>query len=288
MDKIKNVTGAVYPFKPGSLQAVQKPIIPSAVFNERTNIKNEIREATAVDQILRGVGAQGETTATEVKAQIASSGKRFDMVISEMENGGYYRLAKLVFQMMKMYVTTPQMVRIIGKNGVDWSKFDPEMFNGDYEPRVKLKATVEQDRQRTMRNVKEMYTALLGSPFVEQSALTRLVIQRAFDLEPDEVDSLVIPEEKLAEAAQAEKGKDATDPKELLNYKDAPPDIKAQMEIAAGYEPSPTHEGEIEALGATQFSDQVTGIETVMPNETPMGVAPVMPPPPQMEAPVGQ
>lgn len=288
MDKIKNVTGAVYPFKPGSLQAVQKPIIPSAVFNERTNIKNEIREATAVDQILRGVGAQGETTATEVKAQIASSGKRFDMVISEMENGGYYRLAKLVFQMMKMYVTTPQMVRVIGKNGVDWNEFDPEMFNGDYEPRVKLKATVEQDRQRTMRNVKEMYTALLGSPFVEQSALTRLVIQRAFDLEPDEVDALVIPEEKLAAAAEKEKGKDSTDPKELLNYKDAPPDIKAQMEIAAGYEPSPTHEGEIEALGASQFSEQVQGIETALPGDTPMGVAPVMPPQPQMEAPVGQ
>lgn len=289
MDRIKNVTGAVYPFKPGSLQAVQKPVIPSAVFNERTNIKNEIREATAVDQILRGVGAQGETTATEVKAQIASSGKRFDMVISEMENGGYYRLAKLVFQMIKMYVTTPQMVRVIGKNGVDWSKFDPSLFQGDYEPRVKLKATVEQDRQRTMRNVKEMYTALLGSPFVEQSALTRLVIERAFDLEPDEVDALVIPPEKLAEAAKKEDSKNATDPKELLNYKDAPPDIKAQMEIAAGYEPSPTHEGEIEALGATQFNEQVQGIETAMPGETPMGVAPVMPPAPQaIGAPSGQ
>jgi hypothetical protein len=286
MDKIKNVTGAVYPFKPGSLQAVQKPIIPSAVFNERTNIKNEIREATAVDQILRGVGAQGETTATEVKAQIASAGKRFDMVISEMENGGYYRLAKLVFQLTKMYVTTPQMMRIIGKNGVDWKEFDPEMFQGDYEPRVKLKSTVDADKQRTMRNVKEMYTALLGSPFVEQSQLTRLVIQRAFDLEPDEIDNLLIPKEKLAEMAEKEGGKDGTDPKELLNYKDAPPDIKAQMEIAAGYEPSPTHEGEIEVLAATQFSDEVTGIETALPGEgSPMGMAPALPPQP-MEAPI--
>jgi len=187
----------------------------------------------------------------------------------------------------KMYVTTPQMMRIIGKNGVDWKEFDPAMFQGDYEPRVKLKSTVDQDRQRTMRNVKEMYTALLGSPFVEQSALTRLVIERAFDLEPDEVDALVIPEEKLAEAAQKEEGKNSTDPKELLNYKDAPPDIKAQMEIAAGYEPSPTHEGEIEALGATQFSDQVTGIETALPGDTPMGVAPVMPPQPPMGAQAG-
>jgi hypothetical protein len=184
-----------------------------------------------------------------------------------------------------MYVTTPQMMRIIGKNGVDWKEFDPAMFEGDYEPRVKLKSTVYQDKQRTMRNVKEMYTALLGSPFVEQSMLTRLVISRAFDLEPDEVDNLLVPEEKLAKMAEGEQGKDGTDPKELLNYKDAPPDIKAQMEIAAGYEPSPTHEGEIEALAATQFNDEITGIETAMPGDTPMGVAPVMPPQPPMGGP---
>lgn len=139
-----------------------------------------------------------------------------------------------------------------------------------------------------MRNVKEMYTALLGSPFVEQSALTRLVIEKAFDLEPDEVDNLIVPEEKLADAAEKENGKDSSDPKELLNYKDAPPDIKMQMEAAAGYEPSVTHEGAMEAMAATQFSDQVTGIETALPGDTPMGVAPQMPPPPQMEAPVGQ
>lgn len=271
IDKVKNVTGAVYPFKPGSLQAVQKPVIPSAVFNERTNIKNEIREATAVDQILRGVGAQGETTATEVKAQIASAGKRFDMVISEMENGGLYRLSKLVFQMIKMYVTTPTMVRVIGKKGVNWQEFDPQTFNGDYEPRVKLKATQEQDRQRTMRNVKEMYTALLGSPFVNQAGLTRLVITRAFDLEPDEADSLIVPEEKLAE--DAKNAKDSTDPKELINYKDVPADVKAQMEEAAGYEPSITHEGDMSALAAQQFADEVKATQTALPQmDTPPGV----------------
>lgn len=288
LDKIKNVTGAVYPFKPGSLKAVQKPVIPSAVFNERTNIKNEMREATAVDQVLKGVGANGETTATEIKAQVASAGKRFGLVISEMENGGYYRLAKIVFQMMKMYVTAPTMMRVIGKKGVDWQLFDPKQFDGDYEPRVKLKSTIDNDRLRTMRNVKELYTALLGSPFVDQHQLTRLVLQRGFDLEPDEVDPLIVSPEKLAEAA--DKGGDSknnSDPKELLNYKDAPPDIKMQMEAAAGYEPSVTHEGAMESIAATQMSDQVIGMETALPGEgSPMGVAPTaMPEEVPMEAP---
>lgn len=286
LDKVKNVTGAVYPFKPGSLQAVQKPVIPSAVFNERTNIKNEMREATAVDQVLKGVGAQGETTATEIKAQVASAGKRFGLVISEMENGGYYRLAKIVFQMMKMYVTAPTMMRVIGKKGVDWQLFDPQQFDGDYEPRVKLKSTIDNDRLRTMRNVKELYTALLGSPFVDQHQLTRLVLQRGFDLEPDEVDPLIVSPEKLAEAADKGDSKNNSDPKELLNYKDAPPDIKMQMEAAAGYEPSATHEGAMELLAASQMAEQVTGMETALPSDgSPAGMAPALPP--QQEEPAG-
>lgn len=252
LDKIKNVPGAVMPFKPGSLQAVQKPMIPSAVFNERTNIKNEIREATAIDQILRGVGAQGETTATEIKAQIASANKRYELVIKEMESGTYYQMAKIVFQLIKHYVTAPMMVRIVGDTGIGWQEFNPEMFQGDYEPRVKLKASIEEDKNRTMRNVKEMYGALIGVPFVDQEQLTRLALRKAFDLSKEEVDKLVKSKEQLAKEADGAKMGD--EPKVVINYKDAPPDIRAQMEEEAGYEPSPVHEGEIDmlALGEVQ------------------------------------
>lgn len=254
LDKIKNVPGAVYPFKPGSLQAVQKPLIPSAVFNERSNIKNEIREATAIDQILRGVGAQGETTATEIKAQIASANRRYELVVKEMESGTYYQMAKIVFQLIKHYVTAPMMVRIVGDTGVEWQKFDPQMFQGDYEPRVRLKSSIEEDKNRTMRNLKEMYSALIGIPFVNQEQLTRLVLQKAFDLPKEEVDKLVkSPEQMMQEAEGINQG---DEPKVLINYKDAPPDIKAQMEEEAGYEPSPVHEGEMDtlALGEVQTS----------------------------------
>jgi hypothetical protein len=41
-------------------------------------------------------------------------------------------------------------------------------------------------------------------------------------------------------------------PAEMINYKDAPPDIKAQMEQQAGLQPSQTHQGEMAATGANQ------------------------------------
>lgn len=146
IDKIQNVTGAVYPFKPGSLQAVNKPQIPTNAFNERSNIKNEIRETTAVDEIIKGISSPSRTTATEVKAQVASAGRRFDLIVSQLENGGYYQQAKLVFQMVRMYVTQPTMYRVIGKDGINWDLFDPKQFDGDYEPRIKLKATLDEEK----------------------------------------------------------------------------------------------------------------------------------------------
>lgn len=258
IEKIKNVTGAVYPFKPGSYSAVQKPQIPTNAFNERSNIKNEIRETTAVDEIIKGISTPSRTTATEVKAQVASAGRRFDLIISQMENGGYYQLAKLVFQMVRMYVTTPTMYRVIGKQGVDWKTFDPEMFQGDYEPRVKLKATLDEQKNRKMRDLKELYTAMIGNPLIDQAQMTRLIVQEAFSLEPDEVDRLMVPPEKLAESADAKMKPDKS-PEQLAleavtkSYSKAPLDVQAQIEEMAGLEVSATHEGAIEQVASEQF-----------------------------------
>lgn len=287
IDKIKNVTGAVYPFKPGSYQAVNKPIVPSNAFNERTNIKNEIRETTAVDEIIKGISTPSRTTATEVKAQVASAGRRFDLIVSSMENGGYYQLAKLVFQMVRMYVTAPTMYRVIGKNGVDWQTFDPAQFQGDYEPRVKLKATLEEEKTKKMRDLKEMYTAFLGNPLVNQANMLRLVVQKAFDLEPDEVDSLVVQPE---EAAQMEKGPEKPEktPQQIAfeaiakNYSKATPDIQAELEETAGLEPSVAHEGSMENIASEQFMNDVINSQTALPQPgSPPGVAPTAPPEPQ-------
>jgi|GEM_PF-1988336 len=271
LDKMRSATGNVYPFKPGSYQAVQKPIIPSNVFNERTNIKNEIREATAIDEILKGVAMSGETTATEVKAQQNSAGRRFGLIISMLENGGYYQLAKLVFQLVQLYVTAPVMFRVIGDKGINWKEFDPNMFKGDYEPRIKLKSTLEDEKRFKMRDLKELYSAMLGNPYIDQATLTRYIIQKGFNLDPKEVETLVKTEEELMQEAQGKQGSKQAgsgEPKTIINYKDAPPDIQAQMEEESGYQASVTHEGAMETRATQQMSDQALNGEQIAPVPT--------------------
>lgn len=289
MEKVKNVTGAVYPFKPGSYAAVNKPIVPSNAFNERSNIKNEIRETTAVDEIIKGISTPSRTTATEVKAQVASAGRRFDLIVSQLENGGYYRQAKLVFQLVRMYVNTPTMYRIIGKQGVDWKQFDPEQFKGDYEPRVKLKATLDEEKNKKMRDLKELYTSMLGNPIVDQTQLTRLIIQKAFDLEVDEVDKLMVDPQQVAQQGASDKSaKPEKSPEQIAlegvakSYTNAAPDIKAELEQMAGLSVSATHVGGMETTAMQQMADQSTGIGTVLPMPgSPPGMAPTAPPLPQ-------
>jgi len=250
LDKIESATGNVYPFKPGSYQPVQKLPIPSSVFNERTNMKNEIREATAVDEITKGVRLGSDTTATEVKAQVAQSSRRFDLIVGMLENGGYYTMAKLVFQLIQHYVTTPTMFRVVGKDGVDWQTFDPQQFKGDYEPRIKLKATLDSERQLKTRDVKELFTAMVGNPYVDEAALTKYVLKRGFDLDPDEVNDLVKPQDQLMQEAQtqAQGQKQDAKPEDIALAavgkaygKGASPDIEAQLEQIAGLQPSVTH-----------------------------------------------
>lgn len=276
LDKIESATGNVYPFKPGSYVPVQKLPIPSSVFNERSNIKNEIREATGVDQMMMGA-LSTRVTAAEVKFMSSQATQKFQVVVSTLENGGYYQTAKLIYQLITHYVTEPVMLRVIGKNGVDWQKFDPNQFKGDYEPRVKLKTTLENEKQLKSRDLKEMYTALVGSPFVDQLQLEKFVTSQAWGLEPDEVEVLFKTKDQMAQDAQnAQQDKpQGKPPAELINYKDAPSDIQAQMEAAAGFRPSVTHETNMQSdllsKTAGMHSDLHAIHQTLAPGAMPPG-----------------
>jgi hypothetical protein len=197
IEEIENIPGAVYPVPANSLMPIQQRSIPPDAFNERMNIKNEIRETTASNEVVKGVGEQagGAATATEINAQIAGAGQRINLKVTQIENEYFHRMARIVLDMIKLYVTEPMMVKILGKEGVRWEEFDPAEFQGDYEPRVQLDITIENRKREQAAEAKELLAAFMGDPEVNQQALKKLVLQRSFDLDPDEVDLLMSPPE---------------------------------------------------------------------------------------------
>jgi len=199
INEIENIPGAVYPVSKDALMPIPQRSIPPDAFNERMNLKNEIRETTASNEVVKGVGDQGDkATATEINAQVAGSGQRTSLKVVQLENGYFHRVARIVFEMVKLYVTEPQMVRIVGKDGARWEEFDPSEFQeGEYEPRVQLDIRVENRKKELAAEAKEMLGAFLGDPDINQQELKKLVLQRSFDLEPDEVDTLMQPPQMI-------------------------------------------------------------------------------------------
>lgn len=192
--EIENLPGAVYPVPPEALQPIMQRPIPPDAFRERQNLKNEIRETTASNEIVKGVKAEGgKTTATEINAQIAGAGQRINLKVTQLENGYFHRVARIVFAMIKLYVTEPMMVRIMGSDGARWEEFDPSEFKGDYEPRVQLDISVENKKQEQAVQAKELMASFLGDPDINQQELKKLALQRGFGLDPDEVETLMQP-----------------------------------------------------------------------------------------------
>lgn len=192
INEIENLPGAVYPVKSDALQPIPQRPIPQDAFNERQNIKNEIRETTGSNEVVRGVKSDSEATATEINAQIAGAGQRIGLKITQIENEYFHRMAKIVLELIKLYVNEPMMVRIVGQDGAKWEEFDPSEFQDDYEPRVQLDIEVENKRKEAAAEAKEMLAAFNGDPDINQQELKKMVLKRSFDLDPDEVDALIL------------------------------------------------------------------------------------------------
>jgi hypothetical protein len=170
--------------------------IPPDSFNETMNIKNDIRETTASNEVVKGVGesAGGKATATEINAQIAGSGQRINLKITQLENGYFHRVARIVLAMVKLYVTEPMMVRISRQGRGTLGGVQPSDFNeGDYEPRVQLDIAIENQKQQDAGNAKEMLAAFMNDPDVNQQELKKLVLAKGFHMDPDEVEQLMQP-----------------------------------------------------------------------------------------------
>lgn len=193
IEEVENIPGAVYPFAKDTLNRIDMGTVSPDAFNETMNIKNDMREVTAVNEVVKGAGdtASGNTTATEINAQIAGAGQRINLKITQLENEYFHRVARILFAMIKLYVTEPMMVRIVGRDGAKWEEFDPTDFTGEYEPRVQLDIAIQNKKEEQAAMAKEMLAAFLNDPDINQQELKKLVLARSFDLEPDEVQGLI-------------------------------------------------------------------------------------------------
>jgi hypothetical protein len=202
--KVSNKPGTVYPFAPGTLRMIAKQPVDASAFNERTNMKNEMREATGIDQIVQGVQNDSSATATEINAQLNQAGQRFSLFVKMLEREGLYQRAKIVYKMILHYVRDMQLVPTNTMDGPKFYKFDPNQFDDTFEPQIQLESTVKNRRRIDQGKALEAYQALIQDPTNDLWEAKKIMYPKMFEMTEEELDRIIGPQKPQAMGGMSE------------------------------------------------------------------------------------
>lgn len=191
-ETIESVPGAVYPIPQGALAPIEKQIVTAEADTEMLRIKDEMRRATAADEVIQGVSQEkGRVTATEVQAQLNQATQRFSTKLNTLESEGYAQLGRILFKMVQLFVTTEMAVRVVGSEGVVWKDFDPNEYTGDYEPKVELETTTKAVKAEEGQKYQQLAQMIMQNPMVNQREFLRVYFSKAFDIPEESIKRLL-------------------------------------------------------------------------------------------------
>lgn len=205
-DQLESVPGAVFPIPKGALSAIDKQDISAAADTEINRLTQIMRTASAADAAVQGVQQKfSRTTATEVQAQLQQASTRFTTKVQNLEDEGFAQLARIIYKMVQIFVDKPIVIRQVGKEGIQWKKFKPGQYNGEYEPRVILEATANAENAAIAQSMQIAAQFSLNNPLVNQASFLRKMYEVLFPKMSDEdiTDLLTAPQPIMGPDGQA-------------------------------------------------------------------------------------
>lgn len=185
------VPGAVIWAAQGQYEPIPGDQVPNAAFTEENSIKNNIRETTATDQIVKGVGSSTDVTATEARLQVAQSGQRIEKKIKKLERGPLKRIARLALQYIRLFVTDPFIVPQTANEGIKPLLYVPEKYNYDFEPKVTLTVAAQNKRKQEAADAAENFQIVIGDPTNNLVEAKKIMYPKMLDLDKDEVTRII-------------------------------------------------------------------------------------------------
>lgn len=199
-DFVSATPGAIIPIagladNPDVFKWLEKPDFTGASENEINRAKKSIRDTARVGEVAQGIESQNskDTTATEINATLAQATGGFATKIRGLESGAYKQLGTMFVKMVQIFLTEEQLVRIVGKDGVEFKEFDPQRYWGPYDVKVVLEQTAKAKQKEEAQRVTEVYTTLLGDPDFNQLELKKMFLRKALDMDDDDIELLLNP-----------------------------------------------------------------------------------------------
>lgn len=225
LDLIDEEPETVYPFVPGSLRPIDPPRLDANSFNAEAVTKQEMREVTALDQIMKGQGPAGDPTATQINAQVSQSSERIESKARVLQKDGLYWMAYILFRMFQLFVTEPMVVRVKGSdigdakttvtlpNGEErqlppgTALLDPADFRGDdWKPKVTLEIDAQSKKAEEQTSSRENYQIMIQDPTNNLAEAKRIMYPKMFDLSKDDLDAIITPDPMQADPLAGQMG----------------------------------------------------------------------------------
>ena len=182
MWKIKR-SGAVNPrnvtSKPGGMILVNEkddidPLdvipIPSQVVTIEQEIKSDIQQTTGVTDYQTGTGAQGTSlndTATGISLIQEAGNMRFRLKMRHLEET-VKRLGELMLANNQVFIQKPFVIRLLGKQGMQFTKVRPEDLQGNYDLQPEMGADEPMDKASQRQQLLNMVAILSQPQFIQQ------------------------------------------------------------------------------------------------------------------------
>lgn len=103
IDDMDPAPGKIYPLPNGAMVWNNPPSIPTGITQERLNIKDEIRESSAISRISKGASATDSTTATEIRNMLGQMDSRIQEKAQTLANEFFFQEAKIVLKLIQLY-----------------------------------------------------------------------------------------------------------------------------------------------------------------------------------------
>jgi hypothetical protein len=188
--------GKVYPIPAGAMTWNNPPAIPNNAFNERLNIKAEMREAVAVSEVNKGVAMTDKTTATEIKAQMGQADQRITEKAQTLANDFFFQEATIVFKMLQLYAPEELYVRTIDDANVTFTKVDMSQFIGDYTPMVTLDIMKKYEQAEQQEAYLNAYQMIIQDPTNNLMAAKQILYKKIMpQLTDEEIEQIITPQQ---------------------------------------------------------------------------------------------
>lgn len=186
-----SVPGAVIWGNTGQYEAIPPATVPNVAFSEENSIKNNIRETTATDQLVKGVGSTTDVTATEAKLQVAQSSERINKKAKSLERGPLKRIARLALQYIRLFITDPFIVPQTANEGINPLLYVPEKYDYDFEPKVTLNVAAQSKRKQEQSEAAENFKIVIQDPTNNLVEAKKILYPKMLDLDKDELKRIV-------------------------------------------------------------------------------------------------